>query len=360
MQVASYLALVQAIQNFGQGIVALLPIILIPIGIYETVKWAFAARAGLGKLTGNLTSKTQGLTTKARERAQQSNLYQRPQMARTFRKQERSRGNVEDYAATMTNASGTRIGALRARMLQRKAAGVGNAAGQQRAYVSGLSQQEKQEHEEASQAALVLEANRINGPGALAAVAAGGVGVGVDGRTVSGAGNRALQLAAMQKIIKAQDAEQLENLLMNQYTETDAAGNTITRTGNVDQNMLYSEMTKEQNYSTSKGAGAHFVSRDLQPNPDGSPHTRAEIDNAAAVALSSLAADKLATQDGPSWDSASRGFAAGVGDATTLAARQRLWDRAEDISNDRRAEAQLKGSARAAYQAILAAGRPIV
>lgn len=332
MQIEYIGAVVQTIQNIGQGIVALLPIILIPIGLYKAVQWGFSARAGLGKLTGNLTDRSKGITNKAKERAEQSNLYQRPQLAREFRKQERRRANVEDYAERITGNG------VRGRMLRRRAAGAGNAAGQQRAYLSGLGQMSKQEHEEASQAALVLEHNGVNSPMQLAAVAAGGVATGINGQ-VSGAGNRALQLAATQKIIKAQDAQAIETMFMDP---------------NVDKQMLVSELTKEQNYTTSKGAGAHFVQMEARN------YTRPEIDRQAAISMSALKTDALASQDGPSWDSAHRGFRDNAGDAATLAARQRLWDRADDIANDPRAEAQIKGSARAAYDAIRATTRPTV
>lgn len=136
-------AIAQTVQNIGQGIVALLPIIVIPVGMYKVVQWSFSARAGLGKLTGSLTDRTKGLTNKARERAQQSNLYQRPQMAKDFRKQERRRANVEDYAQRVTESSRWR----------RRAAGVGNTAGQQRALQSAQDILRKQRHEETERAA---------------------------------------------------------------------------------------------------------------------------------------------------------------------------------------------------------------
>jgi len=169
-------------------------------------------------------------------------------------------------------------------------------------------------------------------------LAAGRTATGIDGTVVNSANNRALQLAAIQKIIKAQDAEQIENMFMDRA---------------VDKTMLVSELTKENNYSTSKGAGAHFVQMD--------PHTytRDQIDHEALIAMSTLAPDKLAAQDGPSWRSAARGFT--TADPLTLTQRQTLWDRANDIQGDPRAMAQLKGSARAAFNTIYNGGvRPII
>lgn len=329
-------AIVQTVQNIGQGIVALLPIIVVPVGMYKVVQWSFSARAGLGKLTGNLTDRSKGLVNKARDRAQQSNMYQRPQMAKEFRKQERRRANVADYAERIT-AEGWRGDRLR-----RRAAGRGNAAGQQRAYVSGLSQQEKQEHEEASQASLVLESNGVNRPMDLAAIAGGRAAAGING-TVSGTGNRAMQQAAIQKIIKAQDAQAIESMFMDD---------------SVDKQMLVNELTKEQNYGTSKGAGAHFVQMAPQT------YTRPQINRQAMMSMSALKTDALASQDGPAWDSAITGFntANASTDAAertaTLTARQNLWDLVKKIEADPRAEAQLKGSARAAYDSIRATTRP--
>ena len=298
-------------------------------------KWAIVAKGALGRVAGNLNDRTKGLTNRAKEFGENRNYYQRRQFARDARKQEQRRANVADYANRITGTS--RSSAL----LRRRAAGglTGqlfntNQAGQERQRLSGVAQLEKQEHEETQQAGLLIESARVTSPGQLAQIAMGRTATGVDGQTINGAGNRALQLAAIQKIIKAQDAGAIESLF---------------RDPGVDKNMLVSELQKEQNYSTSKGAGAHFVQ--MQPRT----YQQHEIDAQAAISMSALAADKLATQDGPAWDSAARGFAAGAG---TLNQRRALYDQVQAIYADDRARNNLKGSARKAFNDILNSTRP--
>lgn len=308
-------------------------------------KMAVVSKTALGRLAGKIDASTKGLTNRAKEYGESRNFYQRRQMARDARKNEQRRANVSDYAERITGDN------FRSRLLRRRAAGglrgqvVGtltggrqevNAAGQQRQYVSGLSQAEKQEHEEAQQAAFVLERNRVNTPLELAKIAAGGEATGLTGQTVDGAGNRAMQLAAIQKIIKAQDAEAIERMFMD-------------RDGVVDKDMLVGELTKEQNYSTSKGAGAHFVK--MQPRT----YTPSEIHEEAVGALSALAAAKLATQDGPAVVSAVEGFKAGQG---TLKQRQDFWDRAHEIYSNPQTLDSVKGSARKALDDIFGAPAP--
>lgn len=307
-----YFVAANIITNIGQGIVSLLPVVLIPVGLYMSTKWAFAARAGLGKLVGNLENKTAGLTNKARERAQQSNLYQRPQMAREFRKQERRRANVEDYASRITDEG------WRGRRLRRSAAGMGNGAGQQRAYVAGLSQLEKQEHEEANQASEIMKYYGISNPGDLAALAAGG-SVSTSRGNVSGAGNRAMQQAAMRKIIGAQDAEQLENLFMNRYQ--DASGAYVT--GNVDTQMLKDEIGN--GFTDAKAAGAHFVKMDARP------YSQSEIDTLALKELGRLSATKMAAQDGASVQAAVRAFMTSTDPSITLDDRRKFYAKVQEI-----------------------------
>lgn len=325
----------------------------------------FEARSRLmAKAGGAIRNGTKGFTEGAKSFGENRNFYQRRQFARDARKQEQRRANVEDYAAQITGEG------WRSRQLRRRAAGgiVGgqllnaNAAGQERQRLVGMAQLEKFEHEETQQAAGLIEANRITAPGQLQALAAGGVGVGVDGRsTISAQGNRALQRAALQKIIDAQDAEQLENLFMNRVERRDATGNVVGYAqGNVDQTMLVGELQKGKNYSTTKGAGAHLVAMGVKS--DGSAYSEAEVQKAAVVALSKLARDKLAQQDGPAWDSALAGLRSGVGDPSTLTARQKLWDVVQEIDSDGRAQALLKGSSKDAYNNILSnpGGRPTV
>lgn len=321
-------------------------------------KLAMVSKSALGRFAGKLDSSTRGLTNKAKDFGENRNFYQRREMARNSRKQEQRRANVEDYAALASSDT------WRGRQLRRRAAGGvfnRNQAGQERQRLNAVAQLEKLEHEETQQATGLIESTRITSPSQLQALAAGGVGTGIDGRSISAQGNKALQRAALQKIIDAQDAEQLENLFMNRVEVHDAAGNlTGYSAGNVDQAMLVSELQKGRNYSTTKGAGAHLVS--LNGKAGGVPYTETEIHDAAAKAMSKLAVDKLAQQDGPSWQSAFKSFNEGAASGASLNERQALHDLVTAISKDKRAEAMIKGSAKQAYRDILnfPGGRPTV
>lgn len=315
-----HLLAANAITNIGQGIVALLPPILIPIGIYKSVQWAFAARAGLGKLTGNLQARTQSISNKAKERAESSNFFQTRQMARDARKQERRRGNITAYANKVTGTG------LSSAMMRRRAGGIGNDAGQQRAYVAGLSALEKQEHEEMQQASAVLDANRITNPTQFRAIAEGRTGTGVTGSTVSGAGNTAMRQAAIQKLIDAQDARELEGLFQN-------------LTSVEDQQMLVSLLQKSSNYSTAKGAGAHLVSMGAQAGG----YTQNQVQDQALAALGKLSAAKLAAQDGPAVQSAVESFMRGGG---TIDQRRDFYDLVQQVYSNSQMHDTAKGSAR--------------
>jgi|GEM_PF-6398624 len=324
-------------------------------------KLAIVSRSVLGRMAGKLDGATRGITNSAKDFGESRNFYQRRQFARDARKQEQRRTNVADYAERITGDN------ARSRLLRRRAAGGmtgqvmgsitndragANQAGQQRQYAGGVAQRERLEHEEVQQGSMLIEATRITSPSQLANLAAGGTATGIDGRTISAANNRSLQLAAIQKIIKAQDAEQIENLFMNRMnvTRDRTTGDVVSsEQGNVDMDMLVGELQKEQNYSTSKGAGAHFVQ--MQPRA----YSQSEVRAAAVRGLSGLSADKLATQDGPAWQSAARGFADSQG---TVDERRTIWDQVQAIHADPRAENNIKGSARDAYLSILGSTRP--
>ena len=342
---------------------------LVEVGIGVTTiflfKMAVVSKSALGRFAGKLDAGTRGITNKAKEYGESRNFYQRRQLARDARKQEQRRANVADYATQITGDD------WRSRQLRRRAAGglAGqllntNQAGQERQRLNSVGQLERFEHEETQQAAGLIESNRITNPGQLQALAAGGVGRGVDGRTISAQGNQALQRAALQKLIDAQDAEQLENLFMNRTNVVkDPAGNVVSfDQGNVDQAMLIGELQKGKNYSTTKGAGAHLVSMHGKRDANNNfvPYTQTEVQDAAASAMSKLASDKLAQQDGPSWQSAHASFSRAAASGASLTERQALWDRVDAIKSDKRADAMIKGSARAAYDAIHAAGKPTI
>lgn len=306
-------------------------------------KLAIVSKSALGRFAQGLNSKTQGITNSAKEFGESRQFYQNRQMARDQRKQERRRANVSSYAETVSGDG------WRSRALRRRAAGgiagqvIGaasggrrelNQAGQERQYVSGVSQLGKLEHEEASQGATLIEHAKVTSPGQLAEIAAGRAATGISGQTISGANNRALQTAAIQKIINAQDAGAIESMFM------DSA---------VDKNMLVGELQKEQNYSTSKGAGAHFVS--MQPMT----YTRPQINEQAVSSMSNIAAEKLATQDGPAWASARAGYDASQG---TLAQRQKLWDQVKEIESNDQIRNKLKPSAQEHFDQIRGTLRP--
>jgi hypothetical protein len=311
---------------------------------FAVVKIFMTMLQAKSNLVGKAFDKTKGLTNRARERAQSSRFYQGKEMGRNQRKGERQRAATEAYANAITNHDNTRIGAWRAGRLRRRAGGR-SAEAQNRAYISGLGAIEKLESQETKDAAFVLEHNGINSPGQLAAIAAGRVGTDPTGRNrVDGAGNAAIRLAAIRKIISAQDAGALEQLFQ---------APTGSGVGQVDHQLLVSELTKESNYATSKGAGAHFVQ--MAPRQ----YTPDEIHVQAAQSLSALAPAKLAAQDGPAIQSAIAGLS--VIDPSTgnhvvsLAQRQLLWDRLQDVYSDPQTLRSLKGSARSATDTIFTA-----
>lgn len=320
----------------------------------------FEARSRLmAKAGGAIRNGTKGFTEGAKSFGENRNFYQRRQFARDARKQEQRRANVEDYA---TQISGT---GWRSRQLRRRAAGGiiggqllnGNQAGQERQRLSGSGQLEKFEHEETQQAAGLIEANGITNPGQLQAIAAGGTGRGIKG-DLNGAGNRALQRAALQKIIDAQDAEQLENLVMNRTNvERDRNGNITSSTaGNVDLAMLMSELQKGKNYSTTKGAGAHLVAP-IPQDADGRfiPYSQDDLQVQALRSMSSLAASKLATQDVASWQSAYAAYNRGAG---SVQERQKFWDQVQLIGASNETRNLVKNNASDIFETIHGSTRP--
>lgn len=97
-------------------------------------------------LVGNAFNRTKGLVNRARERAQNSTLYQRPKMARERRTEERRRSATEDYARAMT---GRGPGSA---LLRMRAGGLQSAA-RQRALQSAEDILRRQRHEETERAA---------------------------------------------------------------------------------------------------------------------------------------------------------------------------------------------------------------
>jgi hypothetical protein len=360
------------VMNITVVIIAVGGNIFVAFVVIKMSTWAIFAKGWIGKAAGVLNAKTGGLTNKAKEFGENRDYYQRRQMARDARNQEKRRAHVEDYAALASSDT------WRGRRLRQRAAGGlkgqlfnSNQAGQERQRLAAMGQLEKFEHEETAQAAGLIEANRVTAPGELQSLAAGGIAKGVDGREISARGNHALQRAAIQKIIDAQDAEQLENLFMNRTAQRDVDGNIMRDangnvagyvTGNVDQGMLVGELQKGKNYSTTKGAGAHLVSMGVKPG--GIAYSQTEIQDRAVKAMSKLASDKLAQQDGPAWQSAYESMRKGAASGASLEERQAMWDLVNAIKSDKRAEAMIKGSAKEAFEGIHSklsgGGRPTV
>ncbi len=303
------------------------------IGVIFIIRAAVETVGFLGKISTRVGNAGKGLTQKAEDRAHQSKFYQNRQMARDFKTQERKRAATEDFAEKMRDS----------RRWRRRAAGRYNEAGQQRAYVGGVAARQKAEREEISSADMLLEATDMQGMGVLATIAQGREAVHpISGARLSGAGNPALQRAAMKRIIQAEDSTGLETLLMS--TSTDHA-------------MLRSEISAA--YPTAKKAGAHFV--DSQVLGAGRAMSRTELDQAAVRGQAGLKYKALAGQDNDSTVAMERGWEAGgmgAGDPKTLSQRQYLWDMVQEVYSDPTALQDVKPRARAAMDRIYNAARP--
>jgi hypothetical protein len=135
-----------------------------------------------------------------------------------------------------------------------------------------------------------------------------------------------MRQAAIQKLIDAQDAEQLEGLFQNLTSEQD-------------QQMLVSLLQKGSNYSTAKGAGAHLVAM----GPQAGGYSQAQVEDEALNALGKLSAAKLAQQDGPAVQSAVAAFLAGRG---TLPQRQAFYNNVQQVYSNAQMHDTAKNAAR--------------
>lgn len=198
------------------------------------------------------------------------------------------------------------------------------AAGGQRAVAVARGIQEKRLKEEDENATATLRAAGIYHPEQLTKIAEKSEAVGVTGEKVNGASSEALQRVAMRQLISAQDSGAL-----NQIISTDSAA---------DKTMLYEEIQKQ--YSTAKGAGAHFVKfdpgaelKDANNNVildrqgqsiklDANGWDANRIKSEAVNSLGSLSFEKLVAQDSAAAKSAWSGFAEGKGSADARAALQ--------------------------------------
>ena len=183
--------------------------------------------------------------------------------------------------------------------------GYANRAGGDRAIATAQGLREKREREETENAVSQLRAAGIYHPDRLVEIARGdktvqGTKLGVDGKTltVDASSSPALQRAATSQLVSAQDASGLEKL--------------ISSSTPTDKQMVYEEIQKR--YTDSKSAGAHLVKFnpaeiDDQGNKISANGWSTErVKTEAAKALSSLSAEKLASQDGPAAQSAVEGY----------------------------------------------------
>lgn len=285
------------------------------------IKVFMAILSAKSSLIRDAQGRLKGLTDKARQRAEATGFYQRREIARGQRKAERQRSAVESYAQAITYEGPDRWRRARAARLKQRAGGF-NAEAQSRAYISGLGQVEKLESQETKDAEFLLKSRGIQIPMELAAIASGDSSRAVRG--LSGAGNEALQRAAIRKIIAAQDAEALEDMYMSPTTNKE---------------MLVQEVRDQ--YSTAKGAGAHIVKLDARQ------YSKPELQQEAVKQLATLSFEKLAGQDGPSAagvaDLLDTGYGMGTSD------RRKLIDAANEVFND---PTTLKGAKTATREAL--------
>lgn len=327
-------------------VIALIIQIVMGFAAIFMFKWAIIAKGALGRLAGQLNDATKGFTNRAEEFAKNRQFFQRRQMAREARSAERKRSAVENYANVASSEG------WRGRMLRRRAAGglrgqvagalprVGevNPAAQGRINIAALTQLDRLEQQEINDAAFVLRRRNIQAPGQLYDIARGGSTTGYDDNgnpvTVSSAGDTAMQRAAMKALIGAQDSEQLENLFKDAGTNHRALVNEIN-----------------QQYSTAKGAGAHFV----KLKPELAPYTTDDIQKEAVNALAELSYQKLASQDSQSVQSALEGFRKGYG---SVDVRRKLYDAADTALNTATVIDNAKAAVRKHLQDITSMPRP--
>ena len=136
----------------------------------------------------------------------------------------------------------------------------------------------------------------------LEQIVRGKSGRGAGGQAVSGAGDEALQRVAARQIIASQSSDQLNNILQEN--------------SGADYQMVYSEIQKQ--YSTAKGAGAHFVKFDPSKPEDARGWSERTIQVKAAEAVSSLAPEKIVEQDGGTMASVVKGVNAQLQELQTL------------------------------------------
>jgi hypothetical protein len=293
------------------------------------VKAALETKAGIGRVVRGASKVGDSMTGKARQRAQSSSFYQKKELTRQARANELRRGGIASYSELM---SGKGLGSTMAR--RRAAGGIGsqllntNQAGQERIRLNAIAQLEKQEHEEVQQATQLLDHNRITTPADFAAIARGGEGKDVTGKVVvSGAGNTPMRQAAIQKLVDAEDAEQLEGLFRD-------------LTSAEDQTMLVNLLRKGSNYSKAKSAGAHLVAM----GPQAGGYSSDDVQDQAIKALGKLSAEKLASQDGPAIQSAVAALASGRA-SVSLDERRAFYDKVQEVYSNAQMYSKAKGSA---------------
>jgi hypothetical protein len=156
----------------------------------------------------------------------------------------------------------------------------------------GIREKRLKEHEE--QAEALLRSRNVYAPTDLRALAAGGVAGGIDASDRNDEVAQAISRVATRRLVSAQDSESLNEL--------------ISDTSTSDKQMVYAEIQKQ--YSTAKGAGAHFVEFGRDATDLQTGWSQPKIAEKAAEAVIKLAPEKVVQQDGDTMKVAFQGFQA--------------------------------------------------
>lgn len=152
----------------------------------------------------------------------------------------------------------------------------------------GIRDKRLREHEDNAEA--LLRRDNIFAPKDLRTLGDGGVVGSIDTRDQSDEVAQAISRVAVRRSVAAQDSDNLNHFVSDQST--------------ADKDMVYSEIQKQ--YSTAKGAGAHFVNFGKDGNFNGWDPNR--LAQEAAEAYATLAPEKAVQQDGGTMKMVVQGF----------------------------------------------------
>lgn len=300
-----------AVQAFVNSIIGLMifAVLILPVLIIPYIFIKLGSVAGKVQSFVNNTAKGRGVLGKAAQGAasrgieskagkwaarNDGSLRSRVGGYKTQRDFKRSQRSAQ-AKRLQEDALASRIGSDSA---YRAAAGGAHAA----AVAQGI--RDKRLKEEDDNASAVLRGAGIYNPMELEQIVRGRSGRGAGGQVVNGAGDEALQRVAARQIIASQSSDQLNNILQEQ--------------SGADYQMVYSEIQKQ--YSTAKGAGAHFVKFDPSKPEDARGWSERTIQIKAAEAVSSLAPEKIVEQDGGTMASVVQGVSKQLQDLQALRA----------------------------------------